>query len=391
MEENKNRTQEVIKTGEIIIKILKAQLTGGEYSLPVNCDYKKLFKMAEMHKVTSLIAGAVVNDENAPQNAKDVFRKELFKANMRYSAQEKEREELSRVFSDKGIKFCFLKGYKVSRYYPDPELRFMLDMDIFVEDDKASLAEEIIKERGYELNTFGDDKDVGYIKKPFLNVEIHKELKYDYDKGYSYYKGAFDRLVEGELPGEMHMTDEDFYVYILSHTAHHFETGGTGIKNVLDHYYMKEKHLRKCKGETLYTALESIGLADFSRKLDALADHWFKNEKNEDDIHEMAEYIFLSGVFGNEANEYLSGILRGEYTEKRLSYLLRRAFPPLSQMKVRYKILAKFPFLLPLMWCVRLFSFTGAKKKVSSEIDTMNSIDDTQKEKFQSFMRKNGL
>ena len=44
MEENKNRTTEVLNTGKIIIEIIKAQLTGGEYSLPVNCDYKKLFK-----------------------------------------------------------------------------------------------------------------------------------------------------------------------------------------------------------------------------------------------------------------------------------------------------------------------------------------------------------
>ena len=347
--------------------------------------------MAEMHKVTSLIAGAVVNDENAPDNVKDIFKKELFKASMRYSAQEKEREELSHIFSDNGIKFCFLKGYKVSRYYPEPELRFMLDMDVFVEESRTAQAEEIVKERGYVLNTFGDDKDIGYIKKPFLNIEIHKDLKYDYDKGFTYYKGAFERLAQGELPGEMHMTNEDFYVYILSHTAHHFQTSGTGIKNVLDHFILKDKLLPECKANELYAALETVGLTEFSKRMDALSDYWFNGGKCDDDILEMAEYVLLSGVFGNETNNYLSGILRVEYKESRLSYLLHRAFPPLNQMKVRYKILCRFPVLLPIMWIVRLFTFTGSRTTVSSEMNTINSVDDAKKRQFEAFMGKNGL
>ena len=276
---------------------------------------------------------------------------------MRYSAQEKEREELSHIFSDNGIKFCFLKGYKVSRYYPEPELRFMLDMDVFVEESKIAQAEEIVKERGYVLNTFGDDKDIGYIKKPFLNIEIHKDLKYDYDKGFTYYKGAFERLAQGELPGEMHMTNEDFYVYILSHTAHHFQTSGTGIKNVLDHFILKDKLLPECKANELYAALETVGLTEFSKRMDALSDYWFNGGKCDDDILEMAEYVLLSGVFGNETNNYLSGILRGEYKESRLSYLLHRAFPPLNQMKVRYKILCRFPVLLPTCYATEVTDF----------------------------------
>ena len=109
--------------------------------------------------------------------------------------------------------------------------------DLFINPNNFDeVAEEIVKNRGYELNTFGDDKDIGYIKKPFLNIEIHKELKYDYDKGYDYYKGAFQRLMAGDNACELNMTNEDFYVYILSHSAHHFENGGTGIRNILDHF-----------------------------------------------------------------------------------------------------------------------------------------------------------
>lgn len=392
MEEQKKLTNDILNTGNIIIEIIRAELTGGVYTLPVNCDYKKLFKMAETHKVTSLIADAVLNCDTAPDNVKEVFRKELFKANMRFSTQENERQELSRIFAENGIKYCFLKGYKVSEYYEKPELRYMLDMDVFVEKSKFSFAEEIIKSRGYELNTFGDEKDVGYIKKPFLNIELHRELKYDYDKGYDYYKGAFQRLVVGDNDCELNMTKEDFYVYILSHSAHHFQNGGTGIRNILDHFQLKEKLLPLCDADILEKNLQSTGLSVFNEKMNALADSWFKNGEQNEDIKEMSEFVFLSGVFGNQVNEYISGILRGEYSENKSSYLLNRLFPPLKQMKDRYPVLKKCPVLLPVFWIIRLFTFViSPKKYAKSEMKTLNTVDEQEKENFKKFMQKNGL
>ena len=392
MEENKNLTNDILNTGNIIIEIIRAELTGGDYSLPVNCDYKKLFKVSENHKVTTLVSGAVLNCESAPDKVKDVFKRELFKANMRYSTQENERIELSRIFAENNIKFCFLKGHKVSGFYDKPELRYMLDMDVYIEESKISLAEEIVKNRGYELNTFGDDKDIGYIKKPFLNIEIHKELKYDYDKGYDYYKGAFQRLMAGDNACELNMTNEDFYVYILSHSAHHFENGGTGIRNILDHFYLKEKLLPLCDESTLSENLESTGLLVFNEKMNKLSDCWFKNDAMTDDIKELSDFILLSGVFGNQINEYISGIIRGEYDESKSSYLLRRILPPLKQMKVRYTILEKLPFALPIFWIIRLLSFLFSRKNDAvSEVRTMNSVDKQEKENYKRFMQKNGL
>ena len=392
MEENKNLTNDILNTGNIIIEIIKAELTGGEYSLPVNCDYKKLFRISENHKVTPLIADAVMKWKDAPEKVKDVFKKELFKANMRFSTQENERLELSKLFEENNIKFCFLKGYKVSRFYEKPELRYMLDMDIYIEESKFALAEEIVKNRGYELNTFGDDKDIGYIKKPFLNIELHKELKYDYDKGYDYYKGAFSRLASGESPYELNMTNEDFYVYILSHSAHHFENGGTGIRNILDHFQLKEKLLPLCDKNILDKNLNDTGLSVFNKKMNSLSDYWFKNGEMTEDIKELSDFILLSGVFGNQVNEYISGIVRGEYNESKSSYLLNRFFPPLRQMRVRYTVLGKLPWLLPFYWFVRLVSFFfSEKKEAMAEVKTLNAVDKEEKEKYKRFMQKNGL
>ena len=261
------------------------------------------------------------------------------------------------------IKHCFLKGSKVGRCYDNPDIRFMLDMDLYVEKDKFPQAEKILIERGYECNSNADDKDTGYIKKPFLIVELHQELKYDYDKGYDYYKGAFERMISSD-GFNMNMTNEDFYVYILSHTAHHFETAGTGIKTIVDHYYLKNKLKPKCEQPVLEKALDDIGLNQFNKKIEDLCEFWFEAGEGNDITKEMSDFIILSGVFGNETNNYLSGVAQGRLEDNSNAYFLKRLFPPLKTMAYRYTVLKKLPFLLPVFWGIRIISSVRIVKTV---------------------------
>lgn len=391
MNENTNRINEVISVGNVIVNILKAELAGGVYTLPADVDFNKLYTLADVHRVTPLIANAVLECEFTPDEIKARFKKELFKISMRYETQMKEKKALSQIFTENNIKHCFLKGHKLSKYYKNPEQRFMLDMDVFVENEKIHLAEEILQSRGYEKNSIGDDKDIGYIKKPFLNIEIHKELKYDYDKGYEYYKSAFSRLTPVENTCELNMTNEDFYVYILSHSAHHFATAGTGIRNVLDHYYLKNQLRPFCDESLLQKGLELTGLVEFDNRMNSLCNVWFESEEPSDEMLEMAEYIILSGVFGNKTNHYLGGILRGEYNENKASFLLARLFPSKEKTQDRYPVLKRFPFLLPLIWVIRIFTAIFQKKKYAAELDNASSVSQNQKDEFVTFIKKNGL
>ncbi|MBR0535071.1 MAG: nucleotidyltransferase family protein [Clostridia bacterium] len=391
MSEKHVPSQEILSVGRIIIEMIKVDLADTVYMVPADVDFKKLHRLADMHRVVPLIAPAVLRCDGVPEEVKSLFKKELFRVSLRYEAQLKEKRELTHMFSENGIKHCFLKGFKLSQYYKNPEQRFMLDMDVWVEEGKLIKAQEILLERGYEKNSFEDDKDISFIKKPFLNIELHKELKYDYDKGYEFYKGAFGRLAADDDTCELNMTKEDFYVYIVSHSAHHFETAGTGIRNVLDHYYLK-KHLKPlCDQAVLESSLDATGLGLFAQRLDKLCECWFEDGEFSDDVQDMADYIMLSGVFGNETNHYMGGILRGDYGDKKSSYLISRLFPQKSKMQDRYPVLKKYPFLLPLLWVVRIFAAIFGKKDISSEINNASSVSQEQKEEFKAFMQKNGL
>lgn len=392
--ENKNidATKDILSVGRVLIDVIKAQIKGEIYIFSENTDFLKVHKLSERHKVTPLVAPSVIASEFASDEIKAIFKKELFRCAARHAAQEKEAEELSELFVKEGIKHCFLKGAKVSKFYDNPDMRFMLDMDVYIESGKAEAAAKILVERGYEYENYEDAKDAGYVKKPFLNFELHKELKYDYDKGYEYYKGAFERMEIAENGYTMNMTKEDFYVYILSHVAHHFQSAGTGIKSIVDHYYLKKKLKPQCDAEFLEKALVATGLTIFNSKMDELVDCWFGEKAADENINETTDYIILSGVFGNQTNYYLSGIIvRGEYSEKKSSYFLSRIFLPMNLMRKRYPVLKKIPFLLPLMWVIRIFSSLGNGKKYTEEAKKIGSIDESEKDTQMEFLKRHGL
>ncbi len=391
--ENKNTeiTNDILSTGALLIKAIKGQLDGENYIFPKNTDFGKIHKLAERHKVTPLVAPSVIACEFAPDEYKSIFKKELFRCAARHAAQEQEAKELAEIFAQNQIKHCFLKGTKVSRYYDNPDMRFMLDMDVLVQKDKAPKAAELLVERGYKYDNYEDDKDAGYVKKPFLNFELHKELKYDYDKGYDYYKGALERMVAEENGYSMNMTDEDFYVYILSHTAHHFESAGTGIKSIVDHYYLNKKLKPLCNAVVLQKALEETGLLQFSKCMDRLSDFWFSDGEYDEAVKEAADYIILSGVFGNQTNYYLSGIIKGDYSSKKSSYFFARLFLPYKLMKKRYPILKKLPVLLPFMWLIRFLGAIKNREKYAKEASEVNSVEASAKERQIEFLKRNGL
>lgn len=389
-EDTDEKTQDVLNIGRILINVIKAYIRNEDFEFPENTDFKMLYDLSQNHRVTPMVAPIVIKSQIANAKVKGAFSKELFKNSARTTAQEKEICDISTAFSKDEIPHCFLKGSKVSAYYDNPDCRFMLDIDLYVAPECFERAEKILVSLGYSVNSNEDDKDKAYIKAPFFILELHKELKYDYDKGYEYYKGAFQRLYYSD-GFAMSMTDEDFYVYILSHTAHHFENAGTGIKSIVDHYYLKEKLKPKCEYAVLKKSLEEIGLTVFENKMDKLCDFWFNQAQGDSLTKEMSDYIILSGVFGNETNYYISGIIRGEYGDDAKSYFLRRIFPPLKSLSIRYPVLKKAPVLLPLFWGIRIIVSLINPKKFANETKVVLSADVSEKEKQKKFFDNLGL
>lgn len=391
MNEKTNATEKntasCLATGEILIKIIKGIIENEKVDIPENTDFNKIMKLAFAHRISGFVAYAC-KYYDIPEPTKTKMATEIYKTAARHTAQEHEIKELSEDFTKAEIEHCFLKGLKVSSLYDIPEMRFMLDIDVYINAENYDNAIEVMKARGYEVGC-ADEKDCSLSKKPFLNVDLHKELKYDYDLGCEFYENVNERLISLENSCEKKMSNEELYVYLLSHTAHHFATAGTGIKSVIDHYYILKNLLPECDGQILLEYLNQSGLKGFNETFTKLTKFWFMNGEVDETIKEMSDYVILSGAYGTDINFFVNSVLR--ISDNKKSYFLERLFPNRETLSYRYPVLKKHKALLPVFWGVRIVSTVFDLDRIKSEATGVANVEADVKEKQDSFLKNVGL
>ena len=382
-----SNTASCLATGESLIKIIKGIIENKSVDIPENTDFNKIMKLAYAHRVSGFVAYACKYYE-IEEPLKTKMATEIYKTAARHTAQEHEVKGLSEDFTKAEIEHCFLKGLKVSSFYDIPEMRFMLDIDIYINSEKYEKAIEVMKARGYEVGC-ADEKDCSLSKKPFLNVDLHQELKYDYDLGYEFYENVNERLIPLENSYEKLMSNEELYVYLLSHTAHHFATAGTGIKSVIDHYYILKNLLPECDSQILLEYLNKSGLKDFNETFTKLTKFWFMDAEADETIKEMSDYIILSGAYGTDVNFFVNSVLR--VSDNKKSYFLERLFPNREWLSYRYPVLKKHKALLPVFWGVRIVSTVFDFNRIKSEATGVANVEAHVKEKQETFLKNVGL
>lgn len=383
------KTASCLDTGRRLIKIIDGIINNKKADIPEDTDFERVLKLAYAHRVSGMVAYCG-EKYDLPEETKGRFQAELFKTAARHTAQEREVQELSKCFSDEKIEHCFLKGLKISSLYDIPEMRFMLDIDVYVNPEKFDDAIKVMENRGYEKISV-DEKDCSLSKKPFLNVDLHRDLKYDFDLGYDFYKNVYERLVPIENSYEKTMTKEELYVYLLSHTAHHFATAGTGIKSVIDHYYIMKNLAPQCDENILKEYLIESGLEAFNDKFSKLTKVWFMGEESDIVTEQMEDYIILSGAYGTDINYYVNGVLRMGMSENKKEYFFKRLFPNYETMCFRYPVLKKCKLLLPVFWCVRILSSLTQTDRIKNEASGISAVDETNKNKQEEFLKNVGL
>ena len=377
-----------------LISLIKcALLNESPPPVPAFVDMNMVFRLANAHKVANLAAYSVMKLSGLDEEILKRFKTELFKVAQRETSQEAELKKIEKLFNEKGILYCVLKGKELAKYYPSTDMRFSLDMDIYINAEKADEAEKIMLSLGYRQQGVKGAKDMAFVKKPNLTVEIHFELNYESDITYEYFVKLTEKLVKvNENTKRLKMTDEDLFVYVTGHAAHHFLVAGTGIKSVIDDFILRKKLLPFCDIDYVQNELKKAGIFEFSQNIAALGDFWFDGAKETEFIKELEAYVLKSGVFGTDDLYYVNAISPQRKKEgSRFKYIIERIFPSFTTMTYLYPILKKAPFLLPLFWCIRLLKVFKNARKVSTEVTKIKSVSEQEVEQRNEFFRKMGF
>lgn len=346
--------QEVRFLLEIVKYILNHN--AGEVPMPPkDMDWDELFRLAIRHSILNLLYYGV---EVLPRESKpgEKHYNYLYQCAMREVVrscnQTEDAEELLRAFEKDKIDVLAVKGFCTKRHYPQPEMRTMGDVDILCRASQQQQCKNTMLRLGYDWEAEGRKHD-HYLRKPYMNVEMHRELVAVDSEYYLYYENIWDRV----KPREGHqyvyeMSLEDEYIYNLIHLVEHFRSGGVGIRFVMDVYVYNR--IETIDWEYIEGELTKLGLWKFFGHISKLAQKWFGEGESytEEEVvmlDKIAAYIVANGTFGTARNHAAVAVAKSG----RGKFLLQTLFPNLKNMQSMFPWLEKWPILLPYSWVLR--------------------------------------
>ena len=155
-----------------LLEILRREITGEDGTEKMEMSVaglKALMRLAREHTVTGLVANAavrnriVIADSVAEGRGEAVMR--LMQQTMTHRKTMKRFEDavgcFARLMEENGIAYVVFKGLAVARYYPEPFVRTMGDVDFYVPQRDFLRAVEVI-ERGLYVEMDKEDVDMTF-------------------------------------------------------------------------------------------------------------------------------------------------------------------------------------------------------------------------------------
>lgn len=371
------------------IQLLRASINAGVQPDLDEPNYAEILMLAQKHAVTSLLYPAAKRAALPPEIVAEL-KKLSFAAATRESLQARELTQILNACEEKEISVVPLKGCIIKYLYPNPELRYMSDIDLLIPAKKATAMRELMEQLGHRYEKVDAGTTDVYISPLGMNYEIHLDLS---SEGFHAASEAFlASLLALAQPRTGHryvceLPVEEHYIYVLCHFVKHLIYGGIGVRQLMDIYICRKKWALDEK--KLRAFLKKLDLAVFNETVLSLGRHWFEGGKADETASQLGEYILGSGVFGNEEQRVTDRILKeGQGTR----YIFKRIFPPYRIMKEYFPVLKKLPFLLPFLWVWRAIrAVLFRRNKLSTEVAVMGATDSQSLSDRAAFYQRCGL
>lgn len=270
--------------------------------------------------------------------------------------------EASTMLKKKGFAPCILKGQGNAMMYPNPLLRTSGDIDVWVncknKNDVIGFANQHLTDVEIAYH------HVGGVMCNGISVELHFFPGFTFHPLYNYrLKRYFERNKEKQFAHNIKLIDTeneicvptvDFnIVYQLSHLFKHFISGGVGLRQMIDYYYLLKSDERgKMADES--PILEYLGLRKFAgavmyimKEIFELEENYLIVPKNKKQGEFLLTSILEDGNFGQHAkfmqkraghsNHLIRYLIFTKHTLKRFS-----KYPIETMSEIIYRFVAYF-------------------------------------------------
>ena len=353
-------------------------------------EKKALFFLAKKHDLAHLVSRGL-SELQFPlsENEKKIFKNTEMLAVMRYEQLHYEYEEILEAFNAEKIPFVPLKGSILREYYGEPWLRTSCDIDILVhEEDLDRAVKALVETKGYKAEP-KNYHDISLYSPSNVHLELHFSILETIENIDRLLARVWDYVtLKEEGSYEYRQTNEYLVFHLIAHLLYHFVNGGCGVRTIID-LWLVNKNL-PLDSAVLNGFLEECGIAKFYQSIIQTARVWLEGETPTEEILEIQEYVLSGGVYGSFQNKMK--VAGTKVTDKK-AYALKRIFPSYDLMKNKYPILKKHKWLYPASQVYRWIEtiFKGKAKSLKTEMQTLSSTTEQEKDDFKEFLAKLGL
>lgn len=318
-----------------LLEILRREITGEDGTEKMELSVAGLntvMRLAREHAVTGLVANAAMRNRiviaggAAEGRGEAVMR--LMQQTMAHRQNQRRFEDavgrFARLMKENGIAYVVFKGLAVARYYPEPFVRTMGDVDFYVPQRDFLRAVEVI-EQGLHVKMDKEDVDKHY---SFDWQGIRFEMHYQIETfGNPRHQHRFNRMIDGamaEHTDSFTLCDSDGnktevcvlpptedLIVVFKHWFNHLLVEGVGLRQTLDLAVLLNAYRDKINVGRLMTALDGIGYMKAFRAMLAMMKRYFGFEwldsnfvlgcRDERYADKLMAAVMESGNFGRKA------------------------------------------------------------------------------------------
>lgn len=348
--------------------IIKSALTGEKVEISQNFNWEKAYKLAQSHRITPIIYYGVINSRcNITSELFEKIESKTYSGLSISLKQLYELEKLYEVFEKNGIDYMPLKGAVIKSFYPKPEMRYMGDIDILIKTQQYETIQDSLNSMGYK-KAYESDHELAWNKKS-IYLELHKRLIPSYNKDFYEYFGSGWQLAHKKSKYRYELSDEDTFIYIITHFAKHYRDGHVEIRNLLD---IKVYLSAKPNLDFVYIEqeLKKLSLYDFYQNCINTFDYWFNNLEPTPITTAITDKVLLSTYKAEEMGAISYAVKKSKSIKSirliKFQKVFWLVFLPYENMTYKYPFLKKHSYLLPVMWvyrCILFFLRKGRRLK----------------------------
>ena len=199
------------------------------------------------------------------------------------------------------VPFVILKGTAAAKYYPDPRLRNMGDIDIMPRREDFDTAYRQFLEQGYQIEK-NFERETGFVKDGVM-VELHRSFAKLNDPAYAAY---LDDLIIANINETHELPDAVNGLVLLEHISQHL-ANGLGLRQIIDWMLFVDQCLPDAAWPAFETLTEKIGLKTLAvvttRMCEmylGLPDRAWCAGADEGICRQLMDYVLESGNFGSK-------------------------------------------------------------------------------------------